>query len=119
MLLGAAVAAQGVNVDLFFGYINALTELQSKYLTIDSSGEEETISINISGPYEYDMDVMNTLTMSEESVREHGWEKLDEDYDLIDTSFGKIKTLGLGNTDGSVFPWPTDNSELLFYLSRK
>ena len=45
MLLAAAVSAQGMNEDLFFGYINALTDLQSKYY--EESETENRVSVNI------------------------------------------------------------------------
>ena len=100
MLLGAAVSAQGVNTTLFLGYINALQELQSKYLTYDESDGEKKIRINIVGPYEYDMDVMNELALSEEHLREEGWAPLGEDYEAPSSLFGKVKVDCIGNADG-------------------
>lgn len=98
MLLEAAVSAQGVNSDLFFGYINAMTELQSQYC--DESETENRVSVNIAGPYEYDMDVMNTLALNEEALREQGWTPLGEDYDYFGVQFGKIDMRCFGHADG-------------------
>ena len=100
MLLGAAVSAQGVNVDLFFGYINALPELQSRVRTYEESEGEKKIRINIVGPYEYDMDAMNELALSEEHLREEGWAPLGEDYDVPSSLFGKVKVDCIGNAEG-------------------
>lgn len=100
MLLGAAVSAQGVNADLFFGYINAQPELQSKVRTYDESEGEKIIRINIVGPYEYDLDAMNELALSEEYLRGEGWLPLGEEYEAPSSLFGKVEIICFGNADG-------------------
>ena len=98
MLLAAAVSAQGLNEDLFFGYINALTDLQGKYYK--ESETENKVSVNIVGPYAIEMDVLDSLFPNEEALREQGWTPLREDYDYFDTSFGKIELKCFGHADG-------------------
>lgn len=100
MLLGAAVSAQGVNVDLFFGYINALQALQSKVWTYDESEGEKNIRVNIVELYEYDMDAMDTLALSEKYLREEGWASPGEDHKVPDSIFGKVQVDCFGNADG-------------------
>ena len=100
LLLNKAISAQGVNTTLFLGYINALPELQSKVRTYDESEGEKKIRINIVGPYEYDLDAMDALALSEEYLREDGWTPLGEDYDDPGIIFGKVKVDCVGNADG-------------------
>ena len=100
MLLNNAISAQGVNTNLFLGYINALPELQSKVRTYDESEGEKKIRINIVGPYEYDLDAMSELALSEEYLREEGWAPLGEDYEAPSSLFGKVQVDCVGNADG-------------------
>ncbi len=99
-LLNTAISAQGVNTTLFLGYINALQELQSKYLTYDEADGEKKVSVNIVGPYEYDLDAMSELALSEEYLRKEGWASLGEDYEAPSSLFGKVKVDCIGNADG-------------------
>ena len=99
-LLNTAISAQGVNTTLFLGYINALQELQSKYLTYDEADGEKKVSVNIVGPYEYDLDAMSELALSEEYLRKEGWASLGEDYEASSSLFGKVKVDCIGNADG-------------------
>ena len=101
LLLNDAISAQGVNVDLFLGYINALKELQSKYLTYDESDGEKKVSVNIAGPYEYDLDAMDGLAITEEYLLEEGWKPLlGEDYEMISLPYGKVNVFGAATKDG-------------------
>lgn len=100
LLLNKAISAQGVKTTLFLGYINALPELQSKVRTYDESEGEKKIRINIVGPYEYDLDAMSELALSEEYLREEGWAPLGEDYDDPGIIFGKVQVDCVGNADG-------------------
>ena len=100
-LLNDAISAQGVKTDLFLGYINALSELQGKYLTYDESDGEKKVSVNIAGPYEYDLDAMEGLAISEAYLLEEGWKPLlGEDYEMISLSYGKVKVFGIATKDG-------------------
>ena len=101
LLLNDAISAQGVKTDLFLGYMNALTELQSKYLKYDESDGEKKVSVNIAGPYEYDLDAMAGLAISEEYLLEEGWKPLlGEDYEMISLPYGKVKVFGAATKDG-------------------
>ena len=101
LLLSNLVAAQGVKTDLFIGYINALPELQDNYRTFGEHEGVKTISINIVGPYEYDLEAMGTLAISEEYLLKEGWKPLQgEDYKMIDLTYGKIKAFGVATKDG-------------------
>lgn len=99
-LLNDAISAQGVNVDLFLGYINALTELQSKYLKYDESDGEKKVSVNIAGSYEYDLDAMDALAISEEHLLAEGWKPVSEDYEMISLPYGKVYVFGAATKDG-------------------
>lgn len=99
LLLNKVAAAQGVKTDLFIGYINAIPELQDHYRIIDEREGEKTISINIVGPYEYDLEVMDTLAISEEYLLKGGWKPLGEDYKMIDLTYGKVKVFGTATKD--------------------
>ena len=101
LLLNNAISAQGVKKDLFLGSINALTELQSKYLTYDESDGEKKVSVNIAGPYEYDLDAMDGLAISEAYLLEEGWKPLlGEDYKMISLPYGKVEVFGAATKDG-------------------
>ena len=100
-LLNTAISVQGVNRTLFIGYINAVRELQSQYLTYDESEGEKKVSVNIVGPYEYDLDAMDTLVLSEAFLREEGWTPLGEEFDAPGIIFGKVKVDCIGNADGA------------------
>ena len=100
LLLNHVAIAQGVKTDLFIGYINALQELQSKYLTYDESDGEKKVNVNIAGPYEYDLEAMDAMAISEAYLLEEGWKPLGEDYEMIDLNFGRVKALGAANANG-------------------
>ena len=101
LLLNDAISAQGVKTDLFLGSINALSELQSKYLTYDESDGEKKVSVNIAGPYEYDLNAMDGLAISEAYLLEEGWKPLlGEDYEMISLPYGKVNVFGAATKDG-------------------
>lgn len=97
----SAISVQGVNKTLFIGYINAVRELQSQYLTYDESEGEKKVSVNIVGPYEFDLDAMDTLALSEAFLWEDGWTPLGEEFDDPGIIFGKVKVDCIGNADGA------------------
>ena len=103
LLLNDAISAQGVNVDLFLGYINTHEELDGKYRVIEENGTEKKVSINIAGPYEYDLEEMNGMAITEAYVRDGGRGPLGPDYFTGTVIYGKVSVEYIGNEDGAEF----------------
>ena len=100
MVLDAALAAHGVNPNLFAGALNAMPELRSRYYAVEESDTETKVRINIVGPYEIDLDALSKMPLTEEHLREQGWTPLGEDYDASDITFGKVWVRCFGNAEG-------------------
>lgn len=99
-ILDAAISAEGVNSNLFFGYLNAFPDLWNKYYLVEESDAGARVSINIAGPFEIDMEKLSELPLTEEYLRGEGWEPLGEDYISPNIAFGKVEVLCFGNADG-------------------
>ena len=74
--------------------------LKETVVSYDESEGEKIIRINIVGPYEYDLDAMNELALSEEYLRGEGWLPLGEEYEAPSSLFGKVEIICFGNADG-------------------
>lgn len=100
MLLLASVAAQGLNPVLFDGYTSAHPELLDQLKIIEKNGAEQRVSIDIAGPYEYDMEELNTLVMSEEYLRGCGLSALGEGSAWRSLNYGKVSLEYFGSSEG-------------------
>ena len=103
MLLLASVSAHGSDPFLFDGYVSIHEELDGKYRVIEENGTEKKVSINIAGPYEYDLEEMNGMVITESYVRDGGRGPLGPDYFTGTVIYGKVSVEYIGNEDGAVF----------------
>lgn len=103
MIMDAAVSAQGVNTSVFNGYLSALvlTEQENAYLLSEENAEDGTAkySINIVGPYE--LEGLDDFVLTEEILKEQGYEPLDETYTSRVINFGKISMVINGDASSA------------------
>ena len=103
MILLASVSAHGADPFLFDGYVSAHQELDSKYRIIEENETEKKISVNAVGPYEYDLEEMNGMVITEAYVRDLGLGHLGVDYCTGTVIYGKVSVEYIGNEDGAEF----------------
>lgn len=103
LILLASVSAHGRDPFLFDGYVSIHEELDSKYRVIEENEAEKRVSINITGPYEYDLEEMNGMVITEAYVRDGGRGPLGPDYFTGTVIYGKVSVEYIGNEDGAEF----------------
>ena len=104
-IINAAADALGVNTALYNGYLSALalTDQQGPYMTQEADAEAGTVTIriNIAGPYE--MEGLDDMVLTDEILRNQGYEPLAENSTGRVINFGKVSMVLNGSSDSSVF----------------
>lgn len=104
-IINAAADALGVNTALYNGYLSALalTDQEGPYMTqvIDEEAGTVTIRVNIVGPYE--MEGLDEMVLTEEILKDQGYEPLGENGTGRVINFGKVTMVVNGSADSADF----------------